>query len=192
MTKRRRKPIQFVQKPTVWQQMDNASFGEENEAQMKAADPSYVGVFKNDRYQVLLREYVYNPSLNDDMVSWLIIRRLDSEPVRDWRHMQQIKNDICGPEREGVEIYPAESRLVDTSNQYHMFVLPLGIQLPFGYRGRDVSDSTALESDNRNKQRDFATPPADLNVSTGKTAPIFSPEDRANGNGPVDKVISSS
>jgi hypothetical protein len=181
MTKRHRKPIQFVQKPAVWQPMGNASFGDENEAQMKATDPSYIGVFKNDLYQVILREYVYDPSLDDKaMVSWLIIRRLDSEPIRDWRHMQRIKNDICGPEREGVEIYPAESRLVDTSNQYHLFVLPLGIQLPFGYRGRDVSDSASLEPGNRNKQRDFDAPPPDLNEkSTEKTAPIFGAEDRA-------------
>lgn len=77
--------------------------------------------------------------------TWLSIRRNDRKAIRDWRHMQQIKNALAGPEREGVEIYPAESRLHDTSNQYHLFVLPEGEQLPFGYVGRSVV--TAAEND---------------------------------------------
>jgi len=57
---------------------------------------------------------------------------------KDWRHFQQIKNEICGPEREGFEVYPAESRLVDTSNKWHLWVLLLGTTLPVGWNERDV------------------------------------------------------
>jgi len=189
MTKRNRKHVQFHQKPAAvsaptpeppWQPMANAAFPPEVEAQMKVADPNYVGVFRNNLYQVMLREYPYNsnPDVKDDkrMVSWLVIRRLDSEPTRDWRHFQKIKNDICGSECEGIELYPAESRLVDTSNQYHIFVMPLGAVLPFGYQERDVSDSSKLEPWNKNKQRDFgAETPEQLNarVSTDKTIAIY-------------------
>lgn len=165
MTQRIRRPIQYIQREPKWQSMANASLGVENEAAMHAADPDYVGTFKNHLYQVLLREYPYEKS-KPEMISWLVIRRIDSEPVRDWRHLQRIKNELCGPEREGFEMYPAESRLVDTSNQYHLFVLPLGVPMPFGYATRDVSDQ--LTDGNRNKQRPFDEPPADLNARTNR------------------------
>jgi len=37
-------------------------------------------------------------------------------------HFQQIKNEIIGPEYEATELYPAESRLVDSSEEYHLWV----------------------------------------------------------------------
>ena len=46
---------------------------------------------------------------------------LDGEPRHDWRDFQRIKNDILGEEAEAVELYPAESRLIDTSNYYYLF-----------------------------------------------------------------------
>ncbi len=87
-------------------------------------------VWINDIYQVVLRE--------DENVTWLSIKRIDKECIHDWREMQLIKNMLTDPEREGVEIYPAESRLVDTSNQFHLFVLPKGERVPFGYGDRLV------------------------------------------------------
>lgn len=164
MTKRSRKPIQFLQREPPWQPMGNASLGAEVEAQMHAADEHYVGTFKNHLYQVLMREYPYEQGDTSRMITWLVIRRIDSEARPDWRHFQRIKNELCGAEREGFEMYPAESRLVDTSNQYHLFVLPLGVPMPFGYVHRDVSDGAQLKPNNRNKQRPFDDPPADLNA----------------------------
>lgn len=52
----------------------------------------------------------------------LSIKRHDREPCLDWRDKQQIKNQLVGPECEGVELYPAESRVVDTANQFHLWV----------------------------------------------------------------------
>jgi hypothetical protein len=79
-------------------------------------------VFKNGEgpgdYQVQVRW----DDINEGVLYWLSIKRLDKGPIHDWRHMQEIKNMIVGPEHEGCELYPAESRLVDTANQYHMFV----------------------------------------------------------------------
>lgn len=63
----------------------------------------------------------------------LSIKRRDRAAVRDWRHLQAIKNEVAGPEREGLEIFPAESRLVDGANEYHLWVLPEGERIPFGY-----------------------------------------------------------
>lgn len=66
--------------------------------------------------------------------------RHNRKPVRDWRHGQRIKNDIAGPEREAVELYPAESRLLDGANEYHLWVAPEGAVFPFGVWKRSVAD----------------------------------------------------
>lgn len=67
--------------------------------------------------------------------------RRDRKPARDWRHTQSIKNDIVGDEQEMVEMYPAESRLVDTANEYHLWGLDGVPLLAFGFNeGRIVDD----------------------------------------------------
>ena len=87
--------------------------------------------FVNDLYQVQVKPVGDYLHLN--------IRRRDGGMFKDWRHFQQIKNEIAGPEREAVELYPAESRLVDTTNKWHLWVLPEGAQTGFGWSQRDVS-----------------------------------------------------
>jgi hypothetical protein len=75
----------------------------------------------------------------DGSVMHLNIRRRDgSHDTRDWRHFQEIKNQLAGPECEAFELYPAESRKVDTSNKFHLWVLPPGERLPVGWNERDV------------------------------------------------------
>lgn len=77
-------------------------------------------------YQIAVR------AITSDVVH-LSIKRKDREPCRDWRHLQEIKNELVGEECEGVELYPAESRVVDTANQTHLWIysdpdemIPLG------------------------------------------------------------------
>jgi hypothetical protein len=53
----------------------------------------------------------------------LTICRLDKAPARDWQAFQAIKNEIVGPEYEAIEMYPAQSRLMDVTNRYHLWVL---------------------------------------------------------------------
>lgn len=57
--------------------------------------------------------------------------------LHDWRDFQRIKNDIVGPDWEGVELYPAESRLVDPSNRFYLWCVPKGV-LRFGYDHRRI------------------------------------------------------
>lgn len=71
----------------------------------------------------------------------LSIRRFDKAAMRDWRHFQWIKNEICGAEREAVEIFPAESRLIDAANQYHLWVFPDDQRIPLGSGSRAVRDN---------------------------------------------------
>jgi hypothetical protein len=73
----------------------------------------------------------------------LSIKRRDKKVIHDWRDLQNIKNDVAGRQREAAELYPAENRLVDTANQYHLWVLPHGGSFPFGYNnGRLVTNET--------------------------------------------------
>ena len=64
----------------------------------------------------------------------LSFKRNDRAPVRDWRHFQAIKNSVAGPEREAIEIFP-KNNLVDAANEYHLFVLPPGMESPLGFEG---------------------------------------------------------
>jgi hypothetical protein len=59
-------------------------------------------------------------------VAELSVHRRDRAPIRDWRHMQSIKNNVCGKDWEGIEIYPADDRLVDTSNEYWLWAFAPG------------------------------------------------------------------
>lgn len=90
--------------------------------------------WRNDLYQVEV-----NRGFDGESSVWICIRRTDGYPGRDWRHFQQIKNEIVGPECEAVELYPAESRLTDTSNKYHLFAsTDPTFRFLFGYTTRDV------------------------------------------------------
>ena len=90
--------------------------------------------YVNDIYQVQVA-----PTGDNGDFLHINIRRRDGGMVRDWRHFQQIKNEIAGEEREAVEIYPAESRKVDTSNKWHLWVLPEGAKVNIGWPERDIS-----------------------------------------------------
>jgi len=95
---------------------------------------------------------------------WLQFKDIVTKEARhDWREMQRIKNEIMGEEREAVEIFPAESRLVDTSNQFHLFVLPKGEGLGFGYGYREVArgHDDFIRGKGGSKQRPFEKDPKD-------------------------------
>ena len=49
-----------------------------------------------------------------------------------WSEKQKIKNELFGKERVAVEVFPAESELVDESGMYHLWVFAEGDKLPFG------------------------------------------------------------
>ena len=77
-------------------------------------------LFHNNRYHVFIRK-LRNPQADGPDIVHLSIRDNQRTAKHDWRDFQRIKNEILGPEIELVEIYPRESQLVDTSNQFHLF-----------------------------------------------------------------------
>lgn len=94
-------------------------------------------IWINSRYQVHvthLGEGPFGPGVH------LSIKTHDKAARHDWRDLQRIKNELVGPECEAVELYPAESRLVDTSNQWHLYCFPEFV-FPFGYQDRLVSEA---------------------------------------------------
>lgn len=71
-------------------------------------------------------------------LDWLSIKRNDRAPIHDWRELQAIKTALFSAQHEAVELYPAEDRVVDTANQYHLFVLAASedgrpMRWPFGF-----------------------------------------------------------
>ena len=122
------------------------------------ADESYRNVSKqetysNDIYLVQINRDANHgfgeESLPDGMFE-LTIRRLDREPMHDWRHVQQIKNQIVGEENEMVELYPAESRLRDSANQFWFYGFNNDqVRFPFGMFGRVVNDHGGINSKQR-------------------------------------------
>lgn len=71
---------------------------------------------------------------------WLSIRRRERARLpRDWRDLQRIKNELVGEEHEAVELFPAEARKVDESDQFHLWVFAsVESRFPFGYLERSV------------------------------------------------------
>jgi hypothetical protein len=85
----------------------------------------------NELYQVQVRPF-YCEEWHSEM-KHLNIRRRDGAAIFDWRHRQMIKNQLLDNECEAMELYPAESRLNDTSNKYHLFgFIDPKVRFPFG------------------------------------------------------------
>ena len=115
-------------------------------------------IWVNNIYQVnVLRgkdcdQYVHNKSLKG-RCDYITIKTHNKEAIRDWRHFQQIKNELCGEDREAIELFPSEQRLVDTANQYHLWVLPKGETMCFGFATRKVDYAEKLGGFNKAGQR---------------------------------------
>jgi hypothetical protein len=119
--------------------------------------------FLNGKYQVIITK-----AKDAEGVDYLGLsfRREDRKPIFDWRDIQVMKNELLGPEAEMVQLFPAESRLVDTSNQYYAFHYP-GKTWPFGFEGRAVTEKVQVvnpDTGQHSQQRPFSEEhrPADL------------------------------
>ena len=123
--------------PELWQTLDGST------GQLRE-------IWQSRVYEVFVRD-VPSEGVPQGIITWLSIKRRDRSAIHDWRHLQRIKNEICGPEREACEVYPSESRMVDTSNQYHLWVLAEGHGFPFGYVERRVVGP----HDSASRQRPF-------------------------------------
>jgi len=98
-------------------------------------------IWINSRYQVNIRRIHNDREGAPDLVH-LSIKRRDKGQVGEerYRDFMRIKDELLSPEHEAIEIYPARSREVDTSNQYHMWAIDSSEwRVPFGFSdGRKV------------------------------------------------------
>jgi len=109
--------------------------------------------FANSRYQVLVN---FEHTQGWPPMVHLRIKAHDKRCVRDWRDMQRVKNEICGTDAEGVELYPAEGRLVDEVNEFHIYVLHPATCFPFGRKSRATATPEAARDEK--EIEDGATP----------------------------------
>jgi len=113
----------------------------------------------NSTYQVMVwsgksvDKYLRIPSFHGTF-DYLSIKRRDLAVCRNWSDFQTIKNLLCkdGDKRYAIEIYPPESRLMNTANQYHIWVFPKDFDLGIGFTHREVVDRTQEQSFTMNGQ----------------------------------------
>ena len=111
---------------------------------------SYGEDWESRDYYGVLRRYDAGFPLGGGPWAILSISHKSERAVHDFRDFQQLKNALIGEEWEAVELYPAESRLVDASNRYYLYCVPKGV-FPFGFDHRKVLDM----EDGRAPQRPF-------------------------------------
>lgn len=133
-------------------------------------------VWSNDIYEVFVHR-------SEEGGAHLSIKRYDRAAVHNWRHFQQIKNEVCGPFFEAVELYPSETRVADNANQYHLWVMPEGVILELGFSGGMVlvdDDEVERYNTNGDKGRQEPMQPG-LTVGEGMNEhqKSLSPEDDA-------------
>lgn len=82
----------------------------------------------NEKCQVFIYDY---PSVEGwPPIIEMSLKLNTREPWADWRDFYRIKSELCGTACWAIEVYPAQEFLVDSVNQYHMFVFPPGILFP--------------------------------------------------------------
>lgn len=114
----------------------------------------YDELWVNDIYQVTVRYWTHEQvfGTKPGRMIQLGISSHDGTARHDFRHIQAMKNQLAGPECEAFELYPAESRLLDPSNQFLIYAFPDVKHLRIGaFTGRDVRKSDEALA----PQRDF-------------------------------------
>lgn len=106
------------------------------------------------------------------------IHRHDRSPMRNWRHLQQIKNEIAGEDRWGVEVFPPESYLVDSANEYHLYVMPVNADIPFAFHESIVSSDEQVEAYNEQRGHKGRQEPWEPGLTTGRNENTPGPDER--------------
>lgn len=98
----------------AWQEIVAMTGCSEQDARGRVEWMKEQKVWANNLYQV-------NVSYLPGNRAHIMIRRLDRQPIHNWQHFQEIKNQVLGAECEAVEVYPKESMLVDAKHHYHLW-----------------------------------------------------------------------
>lgn len=148
MARARQLPLHPTRRRELVRWAESVGFSEEEVAE-RIREVSDAETWMNNVYVATIHDA---PIWREDwpQMKQLSIRRIDRRPIHDWRHLQQVKADIFGPEAEAVELYPGASRVVDTASSFHLFVLTEpGSVFPFGWARGLRSDESILPGQQR-------------------------------------------
>lgn len=82
------------------------------------------GVYTDENEKYIIEKYkILN---NHPFIYRLAIKRHDNTVFHSWSLFQNIKNQIIGEDYVAIELYPAQSKVTDTANIYHLWVFKLG------------------------------------------------------------------
>jgi hypothetical protein len=81
--------------------------------------------FRNTRFTVMV--YDHAKVTTGTACRVMIQKHDDTIFPNHWKEIQQIKNEIFGPETTAVEYFPAESDLIDDHNIYWIWIYPPGV-----------------------------------------------------------------
>lgn len=148
MAKKRKRPTG----PRAWTPFERVTSAVNRETRETIELDPGSELWVNNQYVVHLYRIAPDTPGHPDMLH-LAITRQDQGHARDWRHLQRIKNELVGPEHEMVEVFPAESRLVDAANTLHLWGFDDPAQrVGFGFEARLVTDDSLTPG---TKQRPF-------------------------------------
>ncbi len=51
-----------------------------------------------------------------------------------WVDLQRIKNELIGPDREAIQVFPKAAELVDDANMAHLWIIEAAAPLPFTFK----------------------------------------------------------
>jgi hypothetical protein len=143
-------------------------------------------MYVNNKYQVTVKRIMDpdDPAQKKIRALQMTINSIDLEPVHDWREIQRIKNAVAGEECEAVQLFPAESRLVDANNSTYLFCAPpcqdengevitdsetglwVWTRFPIGFQYRMVSETPAPGCKQRPWPKNYR--PTNLTAITNK------------------------
>ncbi len=74
--------------------------------------------FASDKHSVQI-SFLYKEPFG--YIAHLWVRRQDGKPTT-WKELQQIKNELIGEDKMGIEVFPKTETLVDQAPMYHVWV----------------------------------------------------------------------
>ena len=87
--------------------------------------------WENGFYYGMIRRHADGAPIGGGEYAVISITATDETARHDWREFQQLKNWLVGPEWEALEMYPAESRLLDPSNRFYLWCFRRNV-IPWG------------------------------------------------------------
>lgn len=92
------------------------------------------------------REFVMQVFEEADGMLRLSVNRTHVDPATlrwldgiTWDELQELKSQAGYGDREAVEIYPADTNVVNVGSLRHLWVLPAGERMPFSWQSGDAS-----------------------------------------------------